>query len=130
MLAGSGVLLPCRLLTSIQRPFAVWIVAPVAMPTLSAELAKLNSYRLHVQVASGLLQEIRPLLSCQTGPCLRSMARMTVASIKAKPSPTHLRAPPPKGMKAKSELTSLGYNDEPCAAGRYPAQEPAECRRL
>ncbi len=39
-------------------------------------------------------------------------------------APTHLRAPPPKGMKAKLEATSLGYRLLPCASGRYPVHAP------
>lgn len=42
-------------------------------------------------------------------PCLRSKARAMVASMYANWSPTHFLAPPPKGMKAKSDDTSLGY---------------------
>lgn len=45
------------------------------------------------------------------------MAAATVASIRANWSPTHLRMPPPKGMNAKSDATSLGYSELPCASG-------------
>ena len=48
---------------------------------------------------------------------LSSMAMATVASSSANWSPTHLRMPPPKGMKAKSAATSLGYSELPCASG-------------
>ena len=48
----------------------------------------------------------------------------TVASSSANWSPTHLRAPPPKGMKPKSLATSLGYRLLPCASGLYPAHAP------
>lgn len=48
---------------------------------------------------------------------LRSMAAATVASMSANWSPTHLRMPPPKGMNAKSDATSLGYSELPCASG-------------
>ena len=41
----------------------------------------------------------------------------TVASKSANWSPMHLRAPPPKGMNAKSDATSLGYSAEPRASG-------------
>ena len=44
---------------------------------------------------------------------LSSIASATVASKRANWSPTHFRAPPPKGTKAKSAATSLGYREEP-----------------
>jgi hypothetical protein len=31
----------------------------------------------------------------------------------------------PKGMNAKSEDTSLGYREAPCASGLYPAHLPS-----
>lgn len=44
---------------------------------------------------------------------LSNIASATVASKSANWSPTHFRAPPPNGMKAKSAATSLGYREEP-----------------
>ena len=50
------------------------------------------------------------------------MARATVASVMANWSPTHLRAPPPNGMKAKSAADSLGYMS--LGSGLKPAHSP------
>lgn len=61
---------------------------------------------------------------------LSSIERATVASRSANWSPTHFRAPPPKGMKAKSAATSLGYREEPWASGRYPAHLPSNAALL
>lgn len=60
-----------------------------------------------------------------------SMAMATTASVMANWSPTHLRMPPPKGMKAKSDDTSFGYNELPWADALRrticPQSAPAYC---
>ena len=68
----------------------------------------------------------RPIerISQDATPHLSSMARPTVASSSANWSPTHLRMPPPKGMKAKSAATSLGYSELPCASGLRAQPRP------
>ena len=65
----------------IGIPLAVWIVAPVAMPTSLGDTA---SRKVNRRI---------------------SMAMATVASNNANWSPMHFLAPPPNGMKAKSEAT-------------------------
>mmetsp|Transcript_7095 Transcript_7095/g.23314 ORF Transcript_7095/g.23314 Transcript_7095/m.23314 type:complete len:241 (-) Transcript_7095:1161-1883(-) len=73
------------------------MVAAAVIPTSLAGMSSLNSKR------------------------RSSMTVVTIASSIANWSPTHLRSPPPKGMKAKSVADSDGYRPRR-SLGSYPAQ--------
>mmetsp|Transcript_19178 Transcript_19178/g.33022 ORF Transcript_19178/g.33022 Transcript_19178/m.33022 type:complete len:219 (+) Transcript_19178:305-961(+) len=102
----TGVDANWRRLMRMGRPLAVWMVAPVAMPTCSGVTASSKVKR------------------------RSSMERPTVASNRANWSPMHLRTPPPNGMKAKSDMTSLGYSAPGETSGRKPAHLPSNAGLL
>lgn len=92
---------------------------------LSLTVWQLPPIHLRNQLAAAVWQHYN-----SRGTCLSNMDSATVASSRANWSPTHLRAPPPKGMNAKSAATSLGYRDDPWASGLYPAHLPSNAGLL